>query len=476
MVVYIVGAGPGDAELVTLKAKRLIENAEILIYDKLVDEEILNWAPPGCELIYMGKREQNSASSQEIQRGINHYIRKYGPSKRVVRLKGGDPFIFGRGGEEAQECVREGIPFEVVPGISSAFAVPAYAGIPASHRDFNSSFAVLTGHESEKEESAIDWAHLPETLIILMGVSNIREIAKRLLLTGRDPSTPVAAISDGTTSKQETQVSTLKGVAEKGVDPSPPVIFVVGRIASLHEELAWFEEKLAMVRGKRVVLTRAESHQSQGQELLESYGIKVTSMPLIEIVPREFSIPDLKDFDALVFTSIEGVTQVGKIVDLERYEGAVFAIGPSTKKHLMNEHKVNAIMGEEFNSKGLAEQVTRSLSEGSKILALRSSAASGVLKELLSRRFEVTEIAVYDIKRLPADPDRISSSDAVFIVSASCAKSIAELDPANYDGKVLVSIGPETSRHLPFPHMTATTHTIDGMIDAYLNFLWTGYP
>ncbi|MCJ2563081.1 MAG: uroporphyrinogen-III C-methyltransferase, partial [Candidatus Thermoplasmatota archaeon] len=194
MVVYIVGAGPGDLELVTLKAKRLIEKAEVLIYDKLVNHEVLDWAPPDCKLIYMGKREEDSLPSQDTQRRINDLMREYGPSKRVVRLKGGDPFIFGRGGEEAQECAREGIPFEVVPGISSAFAVPAYAGIPTSHRDFNSSFAVLTGHETEKEESLIDWAHLPETVVILMGVSNMMVIAKRLLSAGRLPSTPVAAI------------------------------------------------------------------------------------------------------------------------------------------------------------------------------------------------------------------------------------------------------------------------------------------
>ncbi|MFQ5883530.1 MAG: uroporphyrinogen-III C-methyltransferase [Thermoplasmata archaeon] len=475
MVVYIVGAGPGDVELVTLKAKRVIERAEILICDKLVNEEILNWAPADCELIYMGKREQGSPRSQEIQQDINDLIRKHGPSKRVVRLKGGDPFIFGRGGEEAQECVREGIPFEVVPGVSSAFAVPAYAGIPASHRDFNSSFAVLTGHEAEKEESSIDWVHLPETLIILMGVSNTRDIAKKLLQTGRDPSTPVAAIYNGTTAGQETQVSTLEMVAEQGVKFSPPVILVVGRIASLHEELAWFEKKLALARGKRVVLTSAESHQSESQELLESYGIKVVSMPLIEIVPREFAIPDLKRFDALVFTSVEGAKRVGEIADLEDYDGVMFAIGPRTKRHLMNESKINATIGERFNSEGLAERITKNLVTGSRILAFRSSAATGVLRESLSKRYEITEIPVYDIKPIPADPETIWKSDAVFVASASSAKSLAELDPVIFDGKVLISIGPETSRHLPFPHITAATSTIQGMIDAYLDSLWTGF-
>ncbi len=475
MVVYIVGAGPGDLELVTLKAKRLIEKAEVLIYDKLVNHEILDWAPPDCKLIYMGKREEDSLPSQDTQRRINDLIREYGPSKRVVRLKGGDPFIFGRGGEEAQECARKGIPFEVVPGISSAFAVPAYAGIPASHRDFNSSFAVLTGHEAEKGESSVDWAHLPETVVILMGVSNMMVIAKKLLSAGRLPSTPVAAIWKGTTSEQETQLSTLEKVAEQGVKFSPPAVFVVGQIASLHEELAWFESKLALARGKRVILTSAKSHQSESRELMESYGLNVLSMPLIEITPREFHVPDLKRFDALVFTSVEGVKRAGEIADLKDFDGAVFAIGPRTKRLLMNESNLSATMGERFNSEDLAEHITKNLGTGSKILALRSSAATGVLRESLSKRFEVTEIPVYDIEPIPADVESIGNCDAVFVTSASSAKSLEKLDPETFEGKVLVSIGPETSRHLPLAHITAATSTIQGMIDAYLDFLWTGF-
>ncbi|MCK5291614.1 MAG: uroporphyrinogen-III C-methyltransferase [Thermoplasmata archaeon] len=473
MVVYIIGAGPGDIELVTLKAKRLIQEAEVLIYDKLVNEEVLNWAPPNCELIYMGKREKGSESSQETQQEINDLLRKYGPNKRVVRLKGGDPFIFGRGGEEAQICVREGIPFEIVPGISSAFAAPSYAGIPASHRDFNSSFAVLTGHEAVKEESSIDWARLPETLIILMGVANIKDIAGKLIETGRDRSTPVAAIFKGTTPQQKTQMSTLGAVADQGVEFSPPVIFVVGQIASLHKELAWFERKLDQARGKKVVLTSAESHQPESQELLESYGFEVISMPLIEIVPREFTVPDLEEYDALVFTSAEGAKKVREAVDLTSFKGDVFAIGPRTKKSL-KESNIEASTGERYNSEGLAEWITGNLSTGSKILALRSSAATDVLSDNLSKMFEVNEVPVYDIKRLEADPERIAGADAVFATSASCAKSLAELDPSIYKERTLVSIGPETSKHLTVPHVSATTHNVQGMIDAYLDHLWGG--
>lgn len=490
MVVYIVGAGPGDPELLTLKAKRLIESAEVLAYDKLVSKEILNWAPPECQLVYVGKRAPVSAPSQEVQKDINALIRQYGHSKRLVRLKGGDPFVFGRGGEEAQECARNGIPFEVVPGISSVYAVPMYAGIPVSHRDFNSSFAVLTGHESEKEESAVDWEHLPENLVVLMGVKNIKDTARKLLDTGRAPSTPVAAIFKGTTPEQRTEMTDLGRLAEEGIELDPPVVFVIGPVASLHDELAWFEKKLERARGKKVVLTRAKTHQDESVRLLESFGMEVISMPLIEIVPREFELPALTEFDALVFTSLEGVKRVGEKANLRDFKGSVFAIGPRTKEHLEIGFALKASMGKTYNSEGLAEHILSRLGKGnklegnklksSKILALRSSAATGLLRDKLSKKFEVTEIPVYDIKRLPADPEMIEKGDAVFVVSASCAKSISKLDRKHLENKVLVSIGPETSRHLPYhlpyPHITASAHTIQGMIDVYLNYLWTGFP
>jgi len=471
MVVYIVGVGPGDIELITLKAKRLIKNAEIIIYDKLINKDILNWAPANCEIIYVGKREKGSEHSQKIQRDINSLIWKYGASKRVVRLKGGDPFIFGRGGEEAQICAQHEIPFEIVPGISSAFAVPTYAGIPVSHRDFNSCFALLTGHESDKEESAIDWEHLPETLVILMGVKKIKETAKKLLDTGRDPSTPIAAIYSGTTVKQRTEITTLKKLAEEGISFSPPVVFVVGPVVSLQEELSWFEKKLAIIKGKKVVITRAKNHEKESRQLLKSYGMEMIFMPLIEIVPREFSIPNLEEFDALVFTSMEGAKQVNERVNLDSFTGSVFAIGPKTR-NMLGGLNLNVSMGEKYNSEGLAEHIINNLAKGSKILALRSSVASNTLKNRLSDRFKVTEKHVYDIRRLPADAEKIKEGDVVFVVSASCAKSLAELEPIVFKGKTLISIGPETSQHLPFPHITAANHTIQGMIDTYIDHLW----
>ncbi len=499
MVVFIVGAGPGDLGLVTLKAKELIERAEVILYDKLVNPAVLVWAPSGCNIIYVGKREAGADSSQKIQKDINSLITDYGKDNFVVRLKGGDPFIFGRGGEEAQVCVKEGIPFEIVPGISSCYAVPAYAGVPVSHRDFNSSFAILTGHEQDKDQSMIDWVHLPENIVVLMGVSQIRTTATRLIETGRAPDTPVAAIRSGTRPEQTTVLTTLRELADQGIDLKPPVIFAIGPIATLHSELDWFGKKLALARGKRVVLTRARGHEGESAEIMNTFGFDSVSMPLIDIVDRDFDVPDLSAFDAVVLTSLEGVKRVEKkqgekkLIELEQnekeqgeekldlgigaFKGTVFPIGPKTRQYLLDRWPgLNISMGETYNSKGLGEHIQKNLDPGSKILGLRSSAASDELSGMLTGRYDYTEIPIYDIRKLPADPAKLEGADAVFVVSASCAQSISELDPSALEGKTIISIGPMTSKNLDFEHITARTHTIDGMVEAYMNYLWTGYP
>lgn len=471
MVVYIVGAGPGDPSLLTLKAKALIEYAEVIIYDKLVNEEILGWANPKSELIYVGKREKDSETSGEIQERINQLLSEHGPNKIVVRLKGGDPFIFGRGGEEAQICAQNNIPFEIVPGISSAFAVPAYSGVPVSHRDFNSSFAVLTGHEADKEGTMIDWKHLPENIIVLMGVSQIKNSASKLIAEGRDPKTPVAAIHSGTTPKQRTEVTDLKTLAEKGIELSPPVIFVIGPVANLHNELSWFEKKLDKIRGKKAVLTGAKTHEEVTKDLMNSYGMDTISMPLIEIVDKEFSLPDINEFDALVFTSQEGIKRVEDKIDLLSFKGNIYAIGPKTKA-MLKKWNVNATMGTSFNSQGLSEHIINTQKKESKVLALRSLKATDVLKENLKNDYDYTEISIYDIKRKAADTQKIKDGDVIFVMSASCAKSISELPQDDLSGRDIVSIGPETSKHLTAPHIESKIHTIQGMIDSYMDYLW----
>jgi len=243
--VYLVGAGPGDPELLTLKALRLIKSADVILYDRLINQEILLFAKPDCELVYVGKEDGKHTIEQEK---INELLLKYAHTREVVvRLKGGDPFIFGRGGEEALFLVEHGIEFEVVPGVSSFYSVPAHAGIPITFRGISSSFAVITGHEDpRKERSSIDWESLKgiNTLIVLMGVSRRKEIARRLIEVGRDPKEPVAFIENGTTERQRVILTDLYELSTNPPEVSPPAIMVVGSVVRLRENLSWYEATL----------------------------------------------------------------------------------------------------------------------------------------------------------------------------------------------------------------------------------------
>ncbi len=243
--VYLVGAGPGDPELLTLKALRLIKSADVILYDRLINQEILLFAKPDCELIYVGKEDGKHTIEQEK---INELLLEYAHTKEVVvRLKGGDPFIFGRGGEEALFLAEHGIEFEVVPGVSSFYSVPAYAGIPITFRGISSSFAVITGHEDpRKEKSSIDWESLKgiNTLIVLMGVSRRKEIARKLIEVGRDPKEPVAFIENGTTERQRVILTDLYELSTNPPEVNPPAIMVVGSVVRLKEKLSWYEATL----------------------------------------------------------------------------------------------------------------------------------------------------------------------------------------------------------------------------------------
>jgi uroporphyrinogen III methyltransferase/synthase len=244
--VYIVGAGPGDPELITIKAARLIGSADVLLYDRLVSEETISLAKEGCELIYVGKHPGESSTTQER---INEMlVEKAREGGSIVRLKGGDPFLFGRGGEEAQVLSREGISYEVVPGITSAISVPAYAGIPVTQRHIASSVAFITGHEaSTKTKGTVEWERIAQsvdTLVVMMGIRNLGNIVERLINGGRDPKTPVAIIENGTTKKQRTITGTLETIEVKarieGI--KPPAITIIGKVVNLREELRWIED------------------------------------------------------------------------------------------------------------------------------------------------------------------------------------------------------------------------------------------
>ena len=245
--VYIVGAGPGDPELLTVKAVRVLKEADVILYDRLVNPEILFYAKPGCELIYVGKEDGKHILEQDK---INFLIYEFATKNDiVVRLKGGDPFVFGRGGEEAIFLKEKGIPYEIVPGITSAISVPEYAGVPVTHRGVASSFAVVTGHGSKGQFPDINWDALSkiDTVVFLMGVANREKIAQYLIEAGKSPETPVIFIEKGTTKEQKEITATLKEVAEGKVKVYPPAIFLVGEVVNLKDKISWFEENLKKV-------------------------------------------------------------------------------------------------------------------------------------------------------------------------------------------------------------------------------------
>ena len=369
-MVYLVGAGPGDIGLLTVKGLRCLQKAEVVIYDFHLNAQILNSINDTTELIYAGKRGGHHTMTQdEINRAI---VEKAKEGKIVCRLKGGDPFVFGRGGEEAQELAREGIIFEVVPGVSSAIAAPAYAGIPLTHRLYSSSFAVIPGYEdTTKEESAIDWAKLATgvgTLVFLMAVKNIGELTRKLIEHGRAPETAVAVVRWGTRPDQQTIVSTLKDIAAlvRENDIRPPAVMVVGDVVNLRQELSWYEKKPLF--GQRILVTR---EHSGGFESLEELGAEVLQFSTIEIVPPaswselDAAIGNIATYDWLIFTSTNGVKYFfsrlfEKGVDIRQLKGLkICAIGKKTEAAINRLGMRVDLVPEEFNAEGLIEAFMR---------------------------------------------------------------------------------------------------------------------
>jgi uroporphyrinogen III methyltransferase/synthase len=397
--VYLVGAGPGDPGLLTLKAKECIERADVIVYDYLANEAFLNYADNKAELIYVGKKGGSHIKPQEE---INRLIcDKAGKGLNVVRLKGGDPFIFGRGGEEAQELVKAGIPFEIVPGVTSAIAVPAYAGIPLTHRDYTSTVAFITGHEDPaKGESDIDWEKLATgvgTLVFLMGVGNLETIAAQLIQHGRSPETPVAVIQQGTVAGQKTIEGKLRHIADiaKREGIKPPGIIVVGDIVGLRTELNWFEQRPLF--HKRIVVTRAKEQASRFMAALSELGAECIEFPVIEILPPDSldgmdkAIQSLEGYDWLLFTSVNGVKYffdrlygLGK--DIRSLKDIkVGAIGPKTAEAVYEKGIRPDLMPDEYRAEAVVEAFKKWDAKGLRILLARAVEARDLLPEELSK-------------------------------------------------------------------------------------------
>ncbi len=496
--VYLVGAGPREPDLVTVRAVECLKKADVVIYDFLAAPDLLKHVPEGAETIYVGKKGGNHTLSQDK---INEVIvARAKQGRTIVRLKGGDPFIFGRGGEEAEVLAKAGIPFEVVPGVTSAVAAPAYAGIPLTHRLYTSSVAFVTGHEDPtKKRSSIDWSKLATgvgTLVFLMGVKNLANIAEKLMAAGRDPKTPVALVRWGTTPQQTTVVGSLDTIVAKvqAAGLKPPATIVVGEVIKLRDTLNWFEKRALF--GKTVVITRARAQASELVRRLTDLGAACLECPTIKVVPPEDGSPldaaidNLGTYDWLVFTSANGVSffferLYEKDKDVRALKDvSTAAIGPATAKRLRDFGLKSDIIPESYQAESVVEAFKQEPMNGKRVLLPRAKEARPVLPvELRKMGAIVDEIAAYQteqarenvdvlIKRLEED-----SIDLLTFTSSSTVRNFKALLPHDrfeslIKGVTVASIGPitaDTAKQLGFKvDIMAQDYTIDGLCEAIL--------
>jgi len=498
--VYLVGAGPGDPGLITVKGKECIARADVIIYDYLASPALLDHAQPTAERIYVGKKGSDHTLAQEK---INELIvEKATKGLVVVRLKGGDPFIFGRGGEEAEVLVKEGIPFEVVPGITSAIAAPAYAGIPLTHRKFTATLAFVTGHEAPgKETSSIHWDALAKgigTIVFLMGVKNLSHIVKKLIDHGKPPDTPVALIRWGTTARQVTVTGTLKTIVKtvKAAELKPPSIIVVGDVVLLRDSMKWFENRPLL--GKKIVVTRARKQASDMVRLLSDLGADCLEFPTIRIIPPDdFSpldgaIRDIASYHYLIFTSVNGVDcfferlfESGK--DARSLSNVrTVTIGPATSDRLKYFGIGSDIIPESFRAESIIDAFRKEPVKGKKILLPRAKEARPVLPvELTNMGAVVNEVVAYHTSPVSDHAHELLEHlengciDLITFTSTSTVKNFKSLLPETKFQKLMenvavASIGPvttKTAEELGFQvKITAGEYTIPGLCDAILRF------
>lgn len=493
---YLVGAGPGDLALVTLRAKELIEQADVIVYDALCNPEMLKWARRDAEMIFAGKRAAEHALGQHEINAL--LVEKTGAGKNVLRLKGGDPFLFGRGGEEAQALAAAKLDFEVVPGVTSAIAAPAYAGIPVTHRGITSHVTFFTGHaDPAKNESAVDLAALAKlggTQVMLMGVERIEAIAREMLANGAPPDLPVALVRWGTTARQTTLVGTLENIAtrvrESGFEA--PAVAVFGDVVSLRKELKWFEDR--PLGGKRIVVTRTRTQAGQLSSRLHDLGADVLELPTIRIEPpsdlRAFAelVQDAHSYDWIIFTSVNGVNAFFdlfyKLYDDAREIGGtrIAAIGPGTAARLKDFHMHVDLQPEEF----VAESVVKSFEEQGnvenlKILIARAEQARDVLPNRLSALGAIVDEG-FAYRTVPETRDETGArrrlaeegADLITFTSSSTVENFLALGLPWPRGMQVGSIGPVTSKTARERGLDvafeARRHDIPGLVEAIRKF------
>ncbi len=493
--VSLVGAGPGDPGLITVAGRERLRRADVVVYDRLAHPALVAEAPADAERIYVGKASADHAVPQdEIGRLLVDRARA---GKRVVRLKGGDPFVFGRGGEEADDLVAAGVEFDVVPGITSAIAVPAYAGIPITHRDAASSFAVVTGHEAPgKPASRIDWAALAtgvDTLVFLMGRRALAEIATRLIAEGRDPATPAAAIEWGTTPRQRTVSAPLAELADaaEAAALSPPTVIVVGDVVALRERLRWYDDRPLF--GKRVLVTRTRTQAGKLSSALRDAGAEPIEFPAIEIIPRDLA-PAVAaatrlaagHYDWAVFTSANGVDAFWRAVEAAGLDARAFggvrlaAIGPATVEALGAHGLRTDVVPGRFVAEALADALAPAVTASDRVLLPRAAGSRDVLpSRLRAAGAQVDDLPVYESRR-PVRPDpavvaRIEAGeiDIATFTASSTVRGCLDLLHDRVDllrDATIACIGPITAQTAADAGLrvdvVAREHTIPGLVAA----------
>ena len=493
--VYLIGAGPGDPELLTLKGKRCLEEADVIVGDYLADPRLLRFMRPDAEYIYVGKKAGNHTMKQHE---ISELLAKKGEEGHIVaRLKGGDPFVFGRGGEEIEVLRQHGVPFEEVPGITSAIAAPAYAGIPVTHRGVAASFAVITGHEDPtKDRSSIHWDKLAggvDTLIFLMGVGHTAMIASQLMKYGRDPSTPAAFVRWGTRPYQETYTTTLAHAAED-VDRlgiQPPAVFVVGDVVNLRDTMDWFDNRPLF--GKRIVVTRSRSQASKLVHVLDAKGALCEEIPTIlidspsdEYQGMDESIDALPNYDWIIFTSQNGVNCFFQRLYKQGKDARALghlrigAIGPVTAREL-NHYGLHAdCVPKKYKAEDLLEEMKHQVKPGESILIPRAKEARSILPEgLTDIGAKVKVVEAYQTIPDKENKEKLISlleKKEVDIITFTSSSTVHNLIK-QIDGRIellegvsLACIGPITadtcrSYHLN-PAIISDVYTIDGLVEA----------
>jgi len=501
--IYLVGAGPGDPSLLTIKGKQCLENADVVVYDYLASEKILSWASPTAAMYYVGKKAGCHTLKQDEINAL--LVKCASDGHRVVRLKGGDPFVFGRGGEECMTLLDAGIPFEIVPGITAGIAASAYAGIPVTHRHVASSVAFVTGHEDPtKENSSIAWEPLVkgvDTVVFYMGVGNLPAIVENFVRYGRSIDTPVGLVQWGTYPRQRTVTATLKTVVDKVKHEhiTPPAIVIVGEVVTLHETLQWFEKKPMF--GKKIINTRSRLQASSLTTLLEEKGADVYELPTIKIVPQKDpqsalgeSVQHLDRFDWILFTSPNGVHAFFEMLlhsgkDIRECKGIQFgAIGPGTEKAI-NQYFIHVACTATVNTaEGFCDALKDSDTwKDRRVLLPRASIARDLLPSTLKKWGAIiTEVEAYRTVQPEMSDKTIldmvmnSSYDCITFSSSSTVHNFVKLFTSEQWSTIqatikAVSIGPITSETMRsygiMPKREAQTHTIEGLAQAIEEYI-----